>query len=150
MKKSRYEYPVPEQQVDSVTIIANPVSGTKYGWRAGPTGSGAELGAQKNVRIISIEAILTWATTQPTPLEVHAVIDLETFKWSQTDPVSVTPYFVQFHGSVAPTSEFLETTDPVGSRSFLVEGRSAKIEIEITWATTQPTDLTLRVKWARW
>jgi len=25
-----------------------------------------------------------------------------------------------------------------------------KVEIEITWAVTQPTDLTMRVKWSRW
>jgi len=149
MKKSRYEYPVPERQDDSVTIIANPVSGTKYEWRAGATGSGAELGIQKNVRIISIFAALTWATTQPTPLEVHVTLDGEAITHTKTDPVSLAGLFAERTSNATPALQGFGAAT-LAYRPFIYEGRLCKIEIEITWAVTQPTDLTLRVKWARW
>jgi len=149
MKKSRYEYPVPKHQEDSLTVIATPVSGTKYVWRAGETGSGAELGEQKNVRIISINAVLSWATTQPTPLEVHLTIDGQPITFGQTDPVSATNYVAVCRPRAAMASQIFSTAD-TSTSAFLCEGRIVKIEIEITWAVTQPTDLTLRVKWARW
>jgi hypothetical protein len=150
MKKSRYEYPVPEMQDDSVTIIANPVSGTKYGWRAGDTGSGAELGSQKNVRLIGIEAHLTWAVTQPTPLEIHVTIDGVVYTFTQVDPVSATEYIGQMRLHVAPANNSLGAVGAWSNMAYLLEGRSVKVEVEITWATTQPTNLTLRVKWAKW
>jgi len=139
-----------QHQDDSVTIIANPVSGTKYEWLAGATGAGASLGTQKNVRIISIVAKITWATTQPTPLEAHVTIDGQSLIFAKVNPTTNTHYYAASNQYQTPIAQPLDDTQVAGqSRAFLLEGRSVKVETEITWATTQPTDLTLKVKWAK-
>jgi len=143
-----------QHQADSVTIIASPVSGTKYEWRTGETGAGAALGTQKNVRITSIFARLTWATTQPTPLAVTVTINGISNVFSIVDPVSLKSYFACVRPSEATINQFLTDSLAPGSTAgilipFSLEGRSVKCEIAITWATTQPTNLTLRVKWAK-
>jgi len=134
-------------QDDSVTIIAAPVSGTKYEWRTGASGAGAALGTQKNVRILGISIILTWATTQPTPLEIHFTIDGIAFTGSFANPVTATSYYITLRSFTA--SAVLSTIDSLPSSPFIVEGKSVKVECAITWATTQPTNLTMRVKWAK-
>jgi len=142
-----------QHQADSVTIIASPVSGTKYEWLTGNTGAGAALGTQNNVRILSAGARLTWATTQPTPLEVHITIDgVPMYTHQVANPVTATDYMASLRGTYDHTEaqQILETTDRLGAgRPFLYEGRAVKVEIEITWATTQPTNLSMRVKWAK-
>lgn len=140
-----------QQQVDSVTIIANPVSGTRYPWRAGATGAGAELGTQKNVRIIGIQAFLTWADNQPTPLEVHVTTTLVPFTFSFVNPISVTSYFANLRQDNPALTQPLTTADLLLSygRWGLLEDPNVLVECEITWAITQPTNLTMRTKWAR-
>lgn len=135
MKKSRYVLPVPEMQPDATLSQANPISGDKY----------TVLDTTKNVRIISIMLKVTW-TVQPTPLEVHITIDGQALTGSQANPVSVTNYYVQLHGGQATL--FLNTTDQVIYRTFLLEGRSVKIEVETTGGTV--SNLSSRVKYAKW
>jgi len=126
-----------KHQADTVKTQANPVSGTKY----------TVLDTTNNVRIESIAVNVTWATTQPTPLEIHLTIDGQSYTASQTDPVSATNYIVTKTSAAAGFS--MTTTDNVDTRAFLIEARSIKIETEITWATTQPTPLVVRVKYAK-
>ena len=141
----------PRHQADSVTIIAAPVSGTKYGWRAGETGAGAELGDQSNVRICSVATNVTWATTQPTPLWITITIDGIPHIYKLDNPVTATNYGCEhwMFTSQANQRIIIWNAFPVGIHAFLKEGKSVKVEIEITWAVTQPTDLTMRVKWAK-
>jgi len=137
-----------QQQADSVTIIAAPVSGTKYEWRTGATGAGAALGTQKNVKIISADALITWATTQPDPLEVHITIDGNAITHIMNNPVTANNYEAQISKHAAESGQALVALNNDRYMN-LYEGRSVKIEVEITWATTQPTNLTMRVKWAK-
>jgi len=141
MKKSRYEYPVPELQEGSYLSQA-PGSGTLYEWRD-PTNT-TPLGTQRNVRIIGIFVRCTW-TVQPTPLEVHLTIDGVVHTASYTDPVSNTGYFVYVDPSL--TSGYAMSSG-TGKEAFLVEGRAVKIEAEITGGTV--SNLAMRVLWARW
>jgi len=150
MRGDHKTFVVPEHQADSVTIIASPVSGTKYEWRTGESGAGAALGTQKNVRIIGVQVIITWGVTQPTPIEAHLTIDGQPITYSKIDPVTGTGYYIREHTmNVAPTAQSLSSTN-LSTMAFTHEGRSVKLECEITWATTQPTNLTMRVKWAKW
>ena len=136
-----------QDQERSYTLIATPVSATKYEWRLGTIGSGAALGTQTNVRIYAIEIHVTWVTTQPNPLEVYLTIDGLTKVFSFTNPVSTTNYFGIRKGDALEL--ILSVTDPALNRAFLTEGRSVKIEASITWATTQPTNLSMTVAWAK-
>ena len=130
---------VPEHQADAVLSQANPVSGTWY----------TVLGTTKNVRIISIGAIITWATTQPTPLEVVVTIDGQTIIFSVINPVSGQIYYGDMT-RVNTTEQPLYSETNESYRPFLLEGRSVKVEARITWATTQPTPLQCRVKYAKY
>lgn len=142
MRGDHKTYEVPKHQTDAVLSQANPVSGIKY----------TVLDTTKNVRIIGFSAKVTWAVTQPTPLEVHITIDGQTITYSVTDPVSATDYFpTAIQPQKVPTAYTLSTVDLfLLYRAFLLEGRSIKIEVEITWATTQPTPLVCRVVYAKW
>jgi len=135
MKKSRYEYPVPEQQADATLNQATPVSGTQY----------EVLATTRNCRIITIAVRCTW-TVQPTPLEIWITIDGVTERHYFTDPVSDTAYYV---GNEQPfVAENNMATAPHVHRAFYEEGRSVKIEAEITGGTV--SNLSARVKYARW
>ena len=136
-----------KHQDDSVTIIANPVSATKYEWLVGDTGAGAALGTQKNVRILSASVQVTWAVTQPDPLEIIITIDGNVLPAEKTDPVTGNYYEISERSGYA--NGYLDTHLASKTRAFLYEGRSVKVEARITWATTQPTDLTMRIKWAK-
>ena len=139
-----------QHQADSVTIVASPVSGTTYEWLAGASGAGAALGTQENIRIISLTAAVTWATTQPTPLEVVVTIDGQTIIFKVANPTSGSNYYGVRTSADPESSQNLHTDYLEASRvAFLLEGRSIKVECKITWATTQPTNLTMRVKWAK-
>lgn len=139
MKKSKYEYPVPEHQADAYLSQANPVSATRY----------TVLDTTKNVRIISITAMVTWATTQPTPLKVYVTIDGQSIVHYKSDPVSAVQHEARFTASALPTSQPLVDV-ATSDGPFRYEGRSVKVEVEITWAVTQPTPLVCRVKYAKW
>ena len=125
-----------QQQADATLSQANPVSTTLY----------TVLDTTKNVRIIGIEADITWATTQPTPLEVVVTIDGVVLTAALVNPVSGTLYqwMIQTHAA-EPQLVAANTSN----KSFELEGRSVKVEARITWATTQPTPLVCRVKYAK-
>lgn len=111
-----------EHQADATLSQANPVSGTKY----------TVLDTTKNVRIIAISVSCTW-TVQPTPLEIHITIDGVSYTAALTDPVSSTGYEVRWRADEAQP----ELSDTIVShqRAFLLEGRSVKVEAEITGGT---------------
>ena len=133
------EFPVPEHQPDAYLSQANPVSSKKY----------TVLPTTKNVRILSISSMITWATTQPTPLQVYVTIDGQILTFNMIDPVSDTDYMAVNSANVAGGG-LLQTGHSEVNRSFFIEGRSVKVEVKITWATTQPTPLVCRVKYAKW
>lgn len=142
MRGGHKTYEVPAMQADAVVSQANPVSGTKY----------TVLDTTKNVRIIGISAEITWATTQPTPLEVHVTIDGQAYTFTKVDPVSGSIYIAFLKSSLAESAQqMLITSDTYRdvARAFLFEGRSVKVEVEITWATTQPTPLECKVRYAK-
>ena len=118
---------------------ANPVSNTVY----------PVLTTTKNVRIISLNCYIVWATTQPTNMRLIVTIDGEVITFTIASPVTATDYFDLLKAGNIDADQLLGTTDYSPYRAFLREGRSVKIDIAITWATTQPTPLGCRVKWAK-
>ncbi len=127
-------------QADATLSQNNPVSATLY----------TVLDTTKNARIISITTNITWAVTQPTPLEVVVTIDGISTIFTVTNPVSATDYFASLKANAAASAQTLETTDRAATgRPLLLEGASIKVEVRITWAVTQPTPLTCRVKYAK-
>lgn len=123
-----------QQQADETLSQDDPVSGTKY----------TVLDTTVNARIGSIQVSVTW-TVQPDPLEIHLTIDGQAYIADLTNPVTATNYFVRRE---AATSSFdLDAADLSGYRAFLVEGRSMKIEAEITGGTV--SKLSARVKYAK-
>lgn len=131
---------VVQQQSDAVISQANPVSATWY----------TILDTTLLARLLSIAARITWATTQPTPLRIRLTIDGKLFIFSMTNPVSATWYAcVQSPTEDSETAMSMVSTIPQ-NMTFLFEGKSLKIEAQITWATTQPTPLEARVKYAKY
>jgi len=128
-----------QHQADAAISQDNPVSGTWY----------PVLNTTANVRIISISATITWAVTQPTPLEVRVTIDGNTITHFIDNPVSAAKYGAYIEEPGAEDKQSLSTALFSTYRAFMYEGRSVKVEIRITWATTQPTPLVCRVKWAK-
>jgi len=139
MKKSSKSYPVPQHQVDATLNQANPGDGTQY----------EVLATTRNVRIYAIEIRCTW-TVQPTPLELHVIIDGVTMTFAFTDPVSNTAYAPRFFDyRAAPADQALVgAAAETWSKAFLVEGRSVRITAEITGGTV--SNLSARVKYGRW
>jgi len=135
-KVERAEPDVFQQQTDASLSQANPISGTKY----------EVLATTRNVRIIGITASVTW-TVQPTPLEIHITIDGQAYTFTVTDPVSATKYYARFLSSQTITTQPLVTTDVEVTRSFLLEGRSVKVEAETTGGTV--SNLSATVKYAK-
>ncbi|NVM23119.1 MAG: hypothetical protein HWN68_15215 [Desulfobacterales bacterium] len=123
-----------KHQADATLDQTDPVSGTKY----------EVLATTKNVRIILIEAQCTW-TVQPTPLEIHVTIDGQPLVFSKADPVSEDYYYATPYAPVAGGS--LNVVAEVRHRAFLLEGRSVKVEAEITGGTV--SNLSARVKYAK-
>lgn len=129
-----------QQQADAAISQANPVSTTLY----------TVLAATANVRIISISATVTWAVTQPNPLEVLVTIDGNTLVFIAANPVSATPYFAVIEPYAPETTQILSNdVNSTRYRAFLLEGRSVQVQVRVTWAVTQPTPLVCRVKYAK-
>ena len=132
---------VPQRQADAVISQANPVSTTLY----------EVLALTRNVRVYSMAMRVTWAVTQPTPMDIVATIDGNSLIYTVANPVSASLYAAQVleaypentQGSVAEN-----TNTPY--RSFLLEGHRVRVQVRVTWAVTQPTPLWCRVKYARW
>jgi len=137
MKKSRYEYPVPEHQDDAVVSQANPVSGTKY----------TLLDTTKNVRIIAVAVKCTW-TVQPTPIEIHFTIDGISLTAALTDPATDAWAYAYINPALAGGITLSATSGYGVYRAYLVEGRSIKIEMEITGGTV--SNLTGRCVYAKY
>ena len=127
---------VAKQQPDAVLSQDNPVSGTKY----------TVLDTRRNVRIKNISVRCTW-TEQPSPLEIHITIDGQTWNFAMTDPESDKTYYICLAGNQAPGSYYLDPTDRGLGQAFMFEGRSVKIEAEITGGTV--SNLYARTKWAK-
>ena len=127
------------QQPDAVISQANPVSTTLY----------TVLDTTVNCRIYSIATSVTWGVTQPTPLEVVLTIDGNTIIYSKSNPVTATYYDATTVSEQVEASQFLDTSNAARTRSFLIEGRSVKVQVRVTWAVTQPTPLVCRVKYAK-
>ena len=129
-------------QADAYLSQANPVSTTIYN----------VLPTTANVRIYTINANITWATTQPTPMDIIMTIDGQTLQFRVVNPVTATDYVAVRDYSQVDTNQYAPTlaaTELNRMPAFLIEGRSVRIDIRVTWATTQPTPMTCRVKWAR-
>lgn len=131
------------QQADAAISQADPVSTTLY----------EVLATTKNVRILGIACQVTWAVTQPTPLEVVVTIDGQTIIYSMVNPVTATPYAPY----VAPATDIATAANQLMIAAWtaallpiaILEGRSVRVQIRITWAVTQPTPLVCRVKYAK-
>jgi len=148
MKKSRYEYPVPEHQARSVMVMANPISGTLYEWDSAG-GVVNPLGPQRNVRILEIAVNCTW-TVQPTPIQVHLQIDGRTYIFSLTDPVSTQNYIPYLSAIFADNAQELiitSSTESTRKGQPFIEGRSVRIWFEITGGTV--SELEGQVLWSR-
>ncbi len=132
-----------QQQADAAISQANPVSTTLY----------EVLATTKNVRILGIACQVTWATTQPTPLEVLVTIDGQTIIYTMVNPVTATPYapYVSPATDIAAAASQLLIAAWTAALLPVVplEGRSVRVQIRLTWATTQPTPLVCRVKYAK-
>lgn len=140
--------PVPEEQLDSVTIISNPVSGLKYEWKTGESGAGAVLGSQKNVRIIDVSAQCT-QSVNPDSIQVHITCDTKLNTYTKATPATNTMYASKTMPHLAATAQQLDVaTNFAQYRAFLKEGRTIKVEAEVTGGTV--TELKLRVKWGKW
>ena len=132
-----------QQQADAAISQANPVSTTLY----------EVLATTKNVRILSLAATITWAVTQPTPLEVVVTIDGQTLIYAVSNPVSAAEHVDMSLPSRAEASQQLvspaNNAEWMAHRGFLLEGRSVRVQARITWAVTQPSPLVCRVKYAK-
>ena len=135
--------PVFKHQPDATIDQDNPVSGQKYEWK---DPEGKPLGTQKNVRILSINVNCTW-TVQPTPLEIWLTIDGQPLRFFVNDPDTVTEYYARLKANITPAAQQLTTTEIINAKAFMLEGRTAKIEAEITGGTV--SKLNVRVKYAK-
>lgn len=129
----------PKAMADAVISQANPVSATLY----------EVLPTTRNCRILSLSATITWAVTQPTPLEIVVTCDGNTIVFQTANPVSATPYQAALRTSAAETSQVLLGISDLFVTG-LLEGRSVRVQVRITWAVTQPTPLVCRIKYAQW
>jgi len=140
MRIHRYQKYSIELQPDAVLSQANPVSASYY----------PVLTARKNCRIIGIGVLITWAVTQPTPLELSVLVDGQQIVFSVANPVSATWYFANLIYPHIPNSGQVLSLTPEPPHDFLIEGREIEVDVRITWAVTQPTPLEVRVKYAKW
>jgi len=137
MRGDHKDFTVPVHQADATLSQANPTSGTKY----------TVLDTTKNVRIRGISVKVTW-TVQPTPLEIHITIDGQTRTHTFTNPVTATNYICDEYDYSDPTALPMDITARLTQRDMLIEGRSVKVEAEITGGTV--SNLSARVKYAKW
>lgn len=125
---------------DAYLSQANPVSNTVY----------TILGTTKDVQVESIGLQLTWATTQPTNLRIIGTIDGQTIIHTIAAPVTATPYFPIITPIWNPATQALSTTLSSANEMALkiLSGKSVKIDMAVTWDTTQPTPIIGCVKYA--
>jgi hypothetical protein len=129
-----------QHQPDAYLSQINPISTQLYD----------VLPTTTNVRILNMASMITWAVTQPTPLEIVVTIDGNTIIYSVANPVSLTAYFPAprpFDNEAAQSNVL--NYDEQRFTMPMLEGRSVRVQIRVTWAVTQPTLLIGRVKYAR-
>ena len=132
---------VPKMRADIDISQANPVSGTYY----------PVLAETSNVEILSVDAIVTWAVTQPNPMVIRVIVDGVTYLFSQANPVSGTFYYAFLHPGLAENAQLFTTTgSEIAPRSPLLKGRRVSVDIAVTWAITQPTPLVSKLRIAKW
>ena len=131
---------VPKKMPDATLTQNNPVSTTLY----------EVLPLTSNVRIYSISVAVTWAVTQPTPLEVVLTVDNQTIIYIVGNPVSAQQYAAATQDGASEASQALSVTWFGEYRAFLMEGRQVRVQVRVTWAVTQPDPLFCRVKYAKW
>ena len=127
----------PQLQPDKLFNQSNPTSGLKY----------EVLATTPWVRLISIGAYVLW-TAQPTPLEIYVTVDGQAGKFSVVDPVSNTGYYPALDAKMAFPMGSLSLTDHCLERAYLLDGRSVKVEAEITGGTV--SRMVCVVRWAKW
>jgi hypothetical protein len=103
------------------------------------------LVATEDVRILSIEADVTW-TGQPSPLEAHVTVDGVAVEFRMWNPVSATFYLAALASDV-DENVLTALFDGAYSRAFLLEGQNIAITIETTGGTV--SQLNALVKWQR-
>jgi hypothetical protein len=128
-----------QHQADAAISQADPVSTTLY----------EVLATTSNVRIISIEAHISFAAGAPDPLEVVVTIDGQTTIFIRATPATATAYYAKPGEDRDPANQELSATEYAMYRAFLLEGRSVRVQIRVTWAVNQPTPLVCRVKYAK-
>lgn len=124
---------------DAVLSQASPVSGTKY----------TVLAITKNCRILSLVVQVTWSV-QPNPLEAHLTIDGIPLIITQANPASATPYAMAQSVAadfLAAVAGVFVTVYSAVNVPIQYEGRSVKVEVEITGGTVSL--LECRVKYSR-
>ena len=123
-----------KHQADATIDQANPVSGTWY----------TVLDTTKNVRLIGISC-RTGKTTPGTVsnLNIQVTIDGQVLPAGAVDPTANTVYNI-----TNPSAPDLRLTTSDRSSSFLLEGRSVKVEVKVIW-TVQPDPLEAWVKYAK-
>lgn len=119
----------PAGPVRAVLNQVNPGDGTIY----------EVLPEVRNVRLINAQIRCTW-TLQPTPLELHAVIDGVTWNWSQGNPVSNTSYYPVITPELDVDAQWLNATLYGYYRASLLDARSLSISAEISGGTVQNLD----------
>jgi len=135
MKKSRYEYPVPEHQADAVLSQAAPVQNDWY----------VLLDTTRNCVVYGIEAGV--ATTDET-LECRVTIDGQVLTGGLAPATAGTPYFI-LKTAESASLIWTATIFAVNQRYLGLMGRSVKIEVRKTTAAGAGT-ITARVQYARW
>lgn len=123
-------------QTPEALTQANPISGTKY----------VLFGPKSGVRLLGVHVQTTW-TLQPSPLELHGLVDGKVLRWYINNPVSATAYHAYTDEFDSLTTQPLWTTSRGADRAFMLDAKSCKLEIEITGGTVQ--ELKGRVWWAR-
>ena len=127
-----------EHQDDVAINQANPISGTPY----------AVLPVTTFVRVIAAGSYCTW-TVQPTPLQLHFVIDGAAISYSIVNPGSVVAYTPSHYATDPPLNQAMigEGAESF-NRPFLLEGKSILITAEVTGGTVQ--NLVARIIHARY
>jgi len=118
---------------DATLSQSNPTSETKY----------IVLNTTKNARILGIGVICTW-TVQPTALKIRLTIDGQNSRAVKAYPANNTWYMIYW--SEPYVNPDLSSSIQMYRRAFFVEGRSIKIEAEVTEGTV--SELSARVKYA--
>jgi len=128
------------QQPDAAISQANPVSGTLY----------TVLDTTPDAIIELVSFNVTWSVTQPTNLRLIVTVDGVVQTYTTASPVSGTNYYpaASMAAESAQGNSTTQGSNTVGALP-VMSGKSVKIEVAITWATTQPTPLVCRVKYAR-